>query len=357
MAFEFPVRNTFVHFDDDSEDDCELVRKILSEPQPPLSARCSWFFEVRTRTSHTAVGARMGPGAQMESCLETSDERDSSSQDTEAPRSRGSSFASEAGAASGSEGEGGACPRPQLSEEEGDGEEGAAPARAGVRFSMPEAAAELTDAAAVDSDDDAAPTPRLSGGLAQVSMASSAAPPQEPLRAAPCVWAPLVPVLHCCWPPAAGCGQAPQGPAPTSSRWSVDARAFEGEQKLVELLPFCVALPGQGACPFQVVLYADVKPSRGRSDSTGFRRTRGRGRVEVRCLAQLWAGAGRASVSVKAVGAGARVRLPMEHDFAVQRCCHQRRWDFRAAAEAGTLTLIVKIAPMWCSIPALIAQC
>mmetsp|Transcript_66713 Transcript_66713/g.211071 ORF Transcript_66713/g.211071 Transcript_66713/m.211071 type:complete len:409 (+) Transcript_66713:59-1285(+) len=124
--------------------------------------------------------------------------------------------------------------------------------------------------------------------------------------------------------------------------WTVPAADVESTNNKIHSGTFLVTLPGYGACPFQIILYAEDRASKLHSD--GFQRSRGRGRVEVRCqAAQLPQGVGQVATCVL-VGSRQHSlpsRAPVVHDFSRQACCGWRRMDFGSAVDPATRSFTV----------------
>lgn len=141
----------------------------------------------------------------------------------------------------------------------------------------------------------------------------------------------------------------PQGVASTQSQalsgsdrahvyWTVNARKIHSKETKVASPRFCIFLPS-GPCPFQLMLYAEARSPRW--GSSGFARARGRGRIELRCGAELPSGSGRITFSLSL---GEQTpRPPVSHDFSQQSCCGLRRWDFSSAVDPSTGTFVVHL--------------
>jgi hypothetical protein len=130
--------------------------------------------------------------------------------------------------------------------------------------------------------------------------------------------------------------------------WTIDALAIQSMEVKVLSPCFLISLPNLGPCPFQLVLYAAGHSSK--CGGAGFHGSRGRGRVELRCLAQLPRGSGNVSFGL-VVGAGQYEqprRTPVLHDFSKRTCCGLRKWDFAAAADPSsrTVTINVQVVPL-----------
>jgi len=120
--------------------------------------------------------------------------------------------------------------------------------------------------------------------------------------------------------------------------WTVNARQIHSKDTKVASPRFCIYLPN-GPCPFQLMLYAEARsPKWG---SSGFARSRGRGRIEIRCGAELPKGSGRVTF---ALSLGSQPPRPaVSHDFSQQACCGLRRWDFSTAVDPATGTFVVHL--------------
>jgi len=132
----------------------------------------------------------------------------------------------------------------------------------------------------------------------------------------------------------------------TSICWEADARKLNGSDKMVVSPEFPVRLPGLGPQPFRMLIYAGAPG--GDRGSVSFRSTGGRGRVELKCGAQLPGGLADVWVAL-GVGAGERaqpLRGPILHNFLHQSCCGLKRgeegWDFRAAVNTATKRLTIR---------------
>jgi len=131
---------------------------------------------------------------------------------------------------------------------------------------------------------------------------------------------------------------------PGSMYWTVSGQRIRSQETKVASPVFFIQLPGEAPYPFQLVLYAEARsPKYG---SAGFRRSRGRGRIELRSTSELPRGAGRLALSL-GVGDG-QLREPLRqavpHDFSEQRCWGLRRMDFASAVDPRTGLLAVHLS-------------
>lgn len=138
--------------------------------------------------------------------------------------------------------------------------------------------------------------------------------------------------------PSAGAGKL------ANAVWTVQEEEVNSERNKICSGQFFVPIPGHGPCPFEVILYAEDRMNKGAScEAQGFQRSRGRGRLEVRCQEKLTPGKGSISVDLS-IGSGrpqASRRGPVTHDFSKQACFGWRHVDFRSAVDPATHALQV----------------
>jgi len=314
MFQELPVRNTFVHFSDE-DDEGSPVRAVKSEP----AARIALRLDIRRRTMPADLEALLGSddptgdGREPLRCNQLQLHRALSDEST----STGGSYASDADDDS----------EPDLNRRWSQAA-GAPRDRSAMRVDAEDASARGVEGPVVS-------VPHVEPANANIHLVPLLCPVAVPLL--PVLLGPSGP------PPAAPARvAAPGGGESASASWTVHAADIESTHNKICLEEFFVALPGLGSFPFQIILYAEDRVSKG--PGGGFQRSRGRGRLEVRCKAQLPPGAGQLDVSV-AVGAGRRappLRGPAAHDFSRQACRGWRRMDFWAAVDPVTRTLVVR---------------
>lgn len=140
----------------------------------------------------------------------------------------------------------------------------------------------------------------------------------------------------------------------THVHWAVDARKLEGQDKQAVSQVFMVELPGHGPTPFKLVLYP--KATNDSKHGAGFKKAKGRGRVVLKCEAQLpenladvsfRVGVGRAGASSETLQA---FRGPVRENF-FEHSCHglpksEEDWDFSASVDdSRTFLVTLEIAP------------
>jgi len=136
--------------------------------------------------------------------------------------------------------------------------------------------------------------------------------------------------------------------------WAVDARKLEGQDKQAVSQVFLVELPGYGPTPFKLVLYP--KATNDSKHGAGFKKAKGKGRVVLKCEAQLpeslsdvcfRVGVGRAEKDSETLQA---FRGPVMENF-FEHSCHglpksEEDWDFSASVgDSRTFLVTVEIAP------------
>jgi len=139
----------------------------------------------------------------------------------------------------------------------------------------------------------------------------------------------------------------------THVHWAVDSRKLDGQDKQAVSQVFLVELPGQGPTPFKLVLYP--RATNDGKHGAGFKKAKGRGRVVLKCEAQITegfsdvsfrVGVGRADKGSETLQA---LRGPVTHNFS-EHSCHglaksEEEWDFTASVEDRTFLVTVEIAP------------
>ncbi|CAJ1387123.1 unnamed protein product [Effrenium voratum] len=130
-------------------------------------------------------------------------------------------------------------------------------------------------------------------------------------------------------------------------RWTVDARKLKSTDKEAVSPPFDLTFSG-GAVPFKMIMRPRVvAQERG---GASFRRSRGRGNIQLRCMAEsdtdtkpvvtfrLGVGSDKAAKQLKPRG-------PVRHDFSEKNICGLPRgqddWDFGKAVDEKTQTFVV----------------
>mmetsp|Transcript_44601 Transcript_44601/g.95859 ORF Transcript_44601/g.95859 Transcript_44601/m.95859 type:complete len:653 (-) Transcript_44601:334-2292(-) len=140
----------------------------------------------------------------------------------------------------------------------------------------------------------------------------------------------------------------------TSINWAADARKFGTQDKQLVSPPFDLSLPGFEAQQFALVIHpVAVHQSR---RGSGFRKSKGRGSIEVKCLStRLPPNYPRVTFMVAVGNNGPRrepARGPVTHDFAEQSCAglpkKREEWDLKAGVDEASRTLLVNVE-MWCS--------
>lgn len=105
--------------------------------------------------------------------------------------------------------------------------------------------------------------------------------------------------------------------------WAVEERRISCQDKMLVSPTFDLLLPGLGSLPFKLVLHAVVGQKKGKG-AQGFKSADGWARVELKCCADLPAGAvAIISISI-GVGSGARgqpLRGPAVHNLSKLSCC------------------------------------
>jgi hypothetical protein len=144
----------------------------------------------------------------------------------------------------------------------------------------------------------------------------------------------------------------------------VDERRFSGHDRTVVSQNFPMELPGLGAQDFKIVVHsASARSNRG---GTGFRATKGCGRVELKCALQLPIedldapavsvsfGVGRGGISSDDCASAAslpEMRGPIRHSFVERTCCGLKRnsqaFDLLKAVDPSTrkVTVHIEIRP------------
>lgn len=140
----------------------------------------------------------------------------------------------------------------------------------------------------------------------------------------------------------------------THVHWAVDARKLEGQDKQAVSQVFQVTLPGQGPTPFKLVLYP--KATNDGKHGAGFKKAKGKGRVVLKCEAQLPESFADITfrVGVGRAGKGSETlqpfRGPVSENF-FEHSCHglaksDEDWDFTASIEESRIFMVtLEIAP------------
>merc|ERR1719352_352083 len=71
----------------------------------------------------------------------------------------------------------------------------------------------------------------------------------------------------------------------THVHWAVPSKKLESQDKQIVSQKFLVEVPGQGPTPFKLVLYP--KATNDGKHGAGFKKAKGKGRVVLKCEAQL----------------------------------------------------------------------
>jgi len=133
--------------------------------------------------------------------------------------------------------------------------------------------------------------------------------------------------------------------------WVIEARKLSTQDKQVVSPQFDLDLPGLGATPFKLAIFPkSMSDGRG---AGGFRKSLGRGRVELKCEAPL-----RRSphpVVTFRIGIGddetKALRGPVSHNFSDRSCCglpkNMEEWDFASVVNAGrNFTVRLVVSPL-----------
>mmetsp|Transcript_54077 Transcript_54077/g.125747 ORF Transcript_54077/g.125747 Transcript_54077/m.125747 type:complete len:490 (+) Transcript_54077:93-1562(+) len=142
-------------------------------------------------------------------------------------------------------------------------------------------------------------------------------------------------------------------------QWAVDARKLEGKDKQAVSPEFILSLPSHGPAAFKITIYPrSTNDGRG---GGGFRKAKGRGRVELKCEAQLSRGVPDVVFFI-GVGIGDK-QQPIRGPVAVNFLDHsvgglaksEEEWDFASATDDDTRTFLVFIdfaPPAYAHVPA-----
>lgn len=202
--------------------------------------------------------------------------------------------------------------------------------------------------------------PTLTGPTTSSSASSRCIPPSPP----PCYPAPVATNPAASEPPPPPAGDAADDPmslegapqacglacvdSPRGRKrvfWAVDARKLDSQDKQAVSPDFTLDLAGEGPQPFRLVIKPTPKNDGRRG--AGFKKSKGRGRVELKCEVQRPSGAPNLTFRL-CVGRGATkqgVRGPVSYNFADDgSCCGlpkgQEEWDFRSAIDDTRCFLI-----------------
>jgi len=136
----------------------------------------------------------------------------------------------------------------------------------------------------------------------------------------------------------------------TLVQWAVDAKKLDSQDKQAVSPQFLVDLPGFGPQPFKMTIYPKVINDGKRGAS--FKKAKGRGRVVLKCEAQLPQGVPDVAFRI-GIGRGEKVqpyRGPLTHNFSERSMCglakSHEEWDLGAAVdETGTFLVSLELAP------------
>jgi len=136
----------------------------------------------------------------------------------------------------------------------------------------------------------------------------------------------------------------------TRIHWAVDAKRLDTHNGREVSPQFEIQFPDQDPQTFQLTIYPTVQNDS--KHGAGFKKAKGRGRVELKCVSNPPMGFPEVGVRVRAgKGSFAKApRGPVLHNFAEKSCCglakSEQEWDFKSAVdESKTVTITVEIAP------------
>jgi len=133
-------------------------------------------------------------------------------------------------------------------------------------------------------------------------------------------------------------------------QWAVDARKLEGKDKQAVSPEFVIDMPNHGPASFKVTIYP--RPTNDGRGGGGFRKAKGRGRVELKCEARLSASVPDVVFHI-GVGIGSKqqpLRGPVTANFLDRTCGGlpkgEEEWDFASSIdETRTFLVFLEIAP------------
>jgi len=205
--------------------------------------------------------------------------------------------------------------------------------------------------------------PILIGG--QVDSPPPPPPPAMPLMAAPTLDAPVshdVPMAQPGQTPGAGIkallstelqstgvlARPATASGCTHVHWAVSARKLDGQDKQAVSQVFMVELPGHGPTPFKLVIYP--KATNDGKHGAGFKKAKGKGRIVLKCEAQLEEDLADVSFRIGVGRAGQEFRGPETGNFfhfsnhGLSKC--DEEWDFAASVDDSRMFVVTaEIAP------------
>eukprot|EP00747_Dinoflagellata_sp_TGD_P072269 gnl/TRDRNA2_/TRDRNA2_157408_c4_seq5.p1 gnl/TRDRNA2_/TRDRNA2_157408_c4~~gnl/TRDRNA2_/TRDRNA2_157408_c4_seq5.p1 ORF type:complete len:274 (-),score=42.22 gnl/TRDRNA2_/TRDRNA2_157408_c4_seq5:136-876(-) len=129
-------------------------------------------------------------------------------------------------------------------------------------------------------------------------------------------------------------------------RWTVDARKLRSTDREAVSPPFELSLS-----PVQFKMVMRPKASSDGKGGSSFKKSGGRGTLELRCLSKVDTGSGLTVKFRVAIGSGSDLstqeafRGPVRHDFAEKPICGlpegQEEWDFARAVDQETQTFTI----------------
>lgn len=126
-------------------------------------------------------------------------------------------------------------------------------------------------------------------------------------------------------------------------QWIVEAAMIESDMQKATLQPFQFLMPGIGQISFKASLFAEARNHK--CSGTGFKNSRGKGRLELKCEDSMPVGRGtlRVAASLMTDRKLQQQGLLRQHDFAHQPCCAFRKWDFKSALDPATRHFVVEV--------------
>eukprot|EP00931_Biecheleriopsis_adriatica_P027581 TRINITY_DN16574_c0_g1_i1.p1 TRINITY_DN16574_c0_g1~~TRINITY_DN16574_c0_g1_i1.p1 ORF type:complete len:416 (+),score=75.13 TRINITY_DN16574_c0_g1_i1:80-1327(+) len=123
-------------------------------------------------------------------------------------------------------------------------------------------------------------------------------------------------------------------------RWNVDGQRLDSNSEKLLSPEFQLTLPDQEAQPFRLMILAKQT---GGKHGAGFRKAKGRGSIEVKCLGSLPDGLPCTAMRLS-VGSGNRRQKAQKlvwHNFSEKNCCHLPKgddpdWDLKACVSKDT---------------------
>mmetsp|Transcript_11834 Transcript_11834/g.22907 ORF Transcript_11834/g.22907 Transcript_11834/m.22907 type:complete len:414 (-) Transcript_11834:104-1345(-) len=133
-------------------------------------------------------------------------------------------------------------------------------------------------------------------------------------------------------------------------QWAVDARKLEGKDKHAVSPSFLLDLPMHGPAAFRIQLYP--RPTNQGRGGEGFRKAKGKGRIELKCESVLSEDVGEVTFYI-GIGIGSKqqaTRGPVSVNFLTHTCGGlpkaEGEWDFTSAIDdSRTFLVYVELAP------------